>query len=57
MSKKLNDLTDKELALICKKYHDCTREDGVVTCPLWYARTCLRGEIRKNRYLQQEVSL
>ena len=56
MKKKLKDLTDEELDLLCKKYHDCTKESGKVDCPLWYG-VCLKGEIMKNRYLQKEVDL
>jgi hypothetical protein len=57
MSKKIIDLTEEEMANLCKKYHDCTRESGKVSCPLWYASHCLKGEIKKNRYLQEEVVL
>ena len=57
MKKKLKDLTDEEIDSLCKKYNDCTREMGKPRCPLWYNSRCLRGEIEKSRYLQEEVSL
>lgn len=57
MKKKLKDLTDEEIDSLCKKYNDCTREKGKPRCPLWYNSRCLRGEIEKSRYLQEEVLL
>lgn len=57
MKKKLKDLTDEELDLLCKKYHDCTREAGKVNCPLWYGSLCLKGKIKMNRYLEKEELL
>lgn len=57
MKKKLKDLTDEEIVLICKKYHDCVRESGKPTCPLWYGSICLRGFIEQLRYVNNEVDL
>ncbi len=56
MAKKIKDLTDEELDSICVKYHDCTREAGKVNCPLWDG-SCLKGFIKKLRYIEKEVEL
>ena len=52
VKKQIKDLTDEEMNLICKKYHDCTGE-GKVTCPLWHGLSCLRGFITKLRYVEK----
>lgn len=56
MKKKLKDLTNEELVLTCKKYHDCTREVGKVSCPLWKGH-CLKGLIGELQHLEKEIDL
>ena len=56
MKKKLKDLTEEEMTTLCKKYHDCTKDSGKVTCPLWYGH-CMKGYISIYKYLQEEILL
>lgn len=51
--KYIGDLTDEEIDSLCKKYHDCTKEYGKVNCPLWHSLSCLRGFIKKLRYVRE----
>ena len=58
MKKKIKDLTDKEMSDICvMQLISCTCENTkLIKCPLYHGE-CLRGFIRKLRYLNTEIEL